>query len=286
MSKRVKRQANPENYLELGQILKAWREKKFSSSLALFKEHSFSFSYSTYASFENGHNIPSVPQLCELAAYYGEPAHDALLTWARVQMPTPELRGLFRSRNPNARREKQAPQPPNLDTVWVLNPADLAHLEKFPWFVENFRALCAAHPHGIPLENIARKDKTEKQLLRDCLQFWLDTGVMQIEKKQLRLVRPDIHIPNNDAGKRIRRAVMQETFQELMRKMGEEKSSVDIKFHFNAARAFTPPQAKRWQERLELMQEEYYALPFSQPDGEKAVVDQEIFSFLVLFAKR
>jgi hypothetical protein len=282
MAKRQKRDLKNKNYVELGQVLASWRTKSYSSSLALFREKQFSFSYSTYAGFELGQNIPSVAQVMELAAAFGESPHDALLTWARVQMPSPELKALFRSRKAGLKREKQVQSLPALDAVWVLNPRELEHVANYPWLTELFRNLCRLHPQELLWTRVDLHGFPQKKFIKTCLGLLVDNGYLRVSERGLSLMHPSIHIPNNSAGNKIRVNSLKGALSEITDKLEGGDPEKAILFQAHISRGFSEPQAKRWQERLEQLQDEFLALPYTEePDSE-----DKAHTVVVLFARR
>src|SRR6185312_12894890 len=154
-------------YLELGQMLEAWRRSQFRSALAMFKAAKFTFSYAAYADFERGVSLTSIEALLELAQYFKQPAGPAAMLWAKLQMPTRELQELFiferrKKPRPPAKTEAEGPAP-NFENTWVFGPRERALLTKAPWFWEVCMVLNSAFPEAVPISELPFPDAIDAE---------------------------------------------------------------------------------------------------------------------------
>jgi hypothetical protein len=283
MAKRMKRDLKNCSYLDLGKVLEFWREEKFSSSLAMFRDKEFTFSYSTYAAFESGQNIPTVSQVMELAKALGQDPADALIVWVQVQMPTPELKALFRARGLGTKREKLIVNPPAPDSLWTLNPRELEHVAKYPWLTEIFRRLTTNFPKAMPLADLNRSGLSLAKFKKTCIDPLLQSGFLVFEKEMLRLILPHVHIPQNDAGNGIRWSVVENSVAEMIAKLRAKDPNKDILFQAHSSRMLTQAQANRWHTRLEDLENEFLAIPFAEGEN---LAEIPPFTWISLFGRR
>lgn len=257
----------------LGELLEQWRDERYRSALALFKEAKLSFSYSVYADFERGVTLPSVEALLEIAKFFGKDPAEAILLWAQVQMPSPELKALFATRA-SSRVPHPSPSnvvaPPSLDNTWVFGPKEKPLLKKSPWLAEVLIALLNRFPEELPFSDVpAPKTVTAAALVKKVITPWITGGFVAATKTGIRLTHRHLYIPRTNDWDEIRVQNLRRALDAILKRANSELYNQDLCYFEVSHRQFTQEQAKQWIAQLRRMEKEYKSMPYvKNPSGE------------------
>ncbi len=256
-------------FLELGEILQKWREPEHRSALALFRDRKakFTFSYSSYADFERGATLPTPEILIELALFFKQDPSLALLTWAKVQMPSREYRQVFDNRG--ASRSDKAPDyaqmgtPPSFENTWVFGPAELKTLQKHPWLWDLCLILATRYTDEIPFSKmILPEGVTPEKLCSDHLRDWIDRNCIIASETGLKLHYRHIHLPRTSEWEQIRLSNLQRALQNLSENISQSILNEGLAYRELVHRSLTPEQAKRWSAELKKFEAAFKADPY------------------------
>ncbi|MCM2278649.1 MAG: hypothetical protein NDJ89_11300 [Oligoflexia bacterium] len=251
-------------YRELGIVLEKWRRGKFRSALALFKEAKFSFSYSTYADFERGVTLPSPVELVELARFFGETPHDALLSWARVQMPSRETKAIFSPVTGVLKKAKdfvpeaRSATAPNFENTWVFGDSERKLLLARPWLWEACQSLMSVYPDEAPFDEIPLPAGEDA---RAALATWISEGKIHASETGLKLARPHLYLPRAPEWEEVRRGNYERAFAQVLGGLSPEAAQKGEGFRGLSHRALTQAQLKAWVEELRRVEREFLADP-------------------------
>ncbi len=283
MSKR--NQGNP--FIEMGNLIRSWREEKYKSARAMFMDAKFSFSYSYYADFEKGAACPTPENLIELASHFKKEVYDAVILWSSVQMPTEDLRNLFQSRRKSrAERESISHKTEKFDfeNTWVFSEKDMEILIQTPWLWEVCIVLGMEHPEVVSINSVhLPQDVKPHELLDNYLKYWIEAGRIIVKNDKIKLALPHIYIPFNDKGKKVRENNTKRVGNELIKNITQEMIDTKKAYNLLGHRPLTPGQAKKWVSILQNMEanfkEEKYISSKEDPES-------KCYAISILFSPR
>lgn len=270
-------------YRELGFLIETWRSKHFRSALALFKEKKISFSYSNYSDYERGAKLPTLKELLELASLFEGDPSQACLLWAEVQMPTDELKKLFRraegahAEEPSAKKtEAPKKDQPHFENTWVFNPKDAEKLLQTPWLWELCLALGMNYPESVNLKNFTfPKGVTKDSLLKTYLKSWIENGYLELRGDQIQLTNRHLYLPANGPWGEVRTQNLKRAVSDLTQGQSLARELIH--------RSLTPKQAEKWSKKLDELKEEFKKEDYLTQPGS---VDENTYAFVMMLGKR
>ncbi len=250
-------------YRELGALLEGWRDGRYNSALALFKENKFSFSYTLYTEFEKGVTLPPVAALLELVAYFKQSPDKALLLWAKVQVPKPYQKVFEMPAIPEADQEREESHSPSFDNTWVFGHDELARLKISPWLWELLLAASVAYPLEVPLEELpCPSDVAIKDVLEGDLRSWIDHRFLLCSENGLRLRLPHIHIPKSEEWMEVRNGNTRRALDALLDATSYEAQAKGGAYRELIHRPLTQRQAQKWVTVLRNLENQFKAEPY------------------------
>jgi len=186
-------------YEELGHLIEKWRREKYRSGSALYRDVKLSFSYNSYVEFEGGSALPGIDQLLELADTLDQDPSEAVVVWARVQMPTEELKALFSPAaqdKPAPEEKRDATEAPAFEDTWVWGKPELEFIGKNPWFYEFCLKLVLAYPGEVTYAQLGLKDKAASDgFVHAYAKPWIEAGKIEATAKGMRIHFKHLYLP-------------------------------------------------------------------------------------------
>jgi hypothetical protein len=264
-------------YKELGDLLEGWRLKHARSALSFFNERGkkFDFSYSTYAEFESGVRLPTPANIVSLANELSEDPATALLTWARVQMPSPELKKIFITHRravdmtPAKPLDKTSPKEapahaPTFENTWVFGPLERQAFEKSPWLWDGVIQLCTEYPNAIDEAKLPRPPKGRAWAKE--LAAFVSSGRIRKTNHQYTLAHPHIHVPRNAEWHSVRDANFKLGLDNLLSQITFESVEAGTTHRELVSRALSIEQVRSFVTRIKEFEAEFKALPYSNQE--------------------
>lgn len=282
------------DHYELGELILSWRSEKFRSALALFKETKFSFSYYSYVDFEKGSLLPTVGQLLELAKFFKQDAKNAVLIWAKCQMPNAELKSVFelahtslsagqRPAEVKASEDEAATLPPMLENTWVFNEADRKLLLKWPTHWELCLKLALRFPRVVRFNELGFASQKEfENFCEKSLGPWMEQGRIVGNETGLRLALPHLHLPKSEPWHEVRNGNVQRAANALLENLTPNSLKEQTAYRGLLNRNLSPKLMKKWVTKLQKLEEEILAESYDADPTERL----KTCSLLMLFGER
>lgn len=274
-------------YEELGKIIVGWRKTRHRSALALYKEQKLSFSYSTYVDYERGVSLPRVEDLVEIALAFSQDASEAVRLWAMVQMPTPELREVFRiDRRLEKNRKAEAPKTreaqPDFETTWVFGPNDYQLFVANPWLWDVILLLCTTFPEELPYARLKGGKEVAKNL-NQTIRHWLDSGYVIASDTGIRLRLPNVYVPNTPDWFALRNQNIERALHGIFADLTEEKLRKKDAFRDSINCTLSPAQLELWVDKLRELGADFRASTESFP---ATLGTDNLYALVMVLGKR
>lgn len=269
---KAKQKVNEEPYLELGNLLQAWRKESHSSALSFYKENKISVSYSVYANFERGKILPPPAFIAEFAELLGKQPAEAMYLWARLQMPTPELAAIFDKTNaprlPAKAAAEDSVSPPELENTYVMGSVEMKLMLKYPFFWDLITAMTIVHPEEIRFDNLKLpRGMTKKKLLEEVLLVPITAEKIIVSDTGMKLATPHAHIPKTKEWDKVRASNMQGVVRDLFKY--DKKETCRKMIH----RTLTPQQHEYWLGELLRMSDDFKQDTYINVNSESYVLN-------------
>ncbi len=300
-------------YLEMGKLLKSWRQNQFSASaVKLCDTAGFSFPYRVYSAFERGEQLPSTDTLFEIASYYWKETTElnknmgiALKTWTWAQLSNSlknrlklqsieNLPSLLAQLTPTYDAEETTETeidsnsipPAEFDNTWVYSASERNLFVKNPWLLDILVRMAATFPDELSFVELGidkwLASDAQKTLLAQ-IQTWVKEERMVESKTGIRLTLPHIHIPKTEAWDDLRKHIVQTGVEVLLPQITPESVKKKNSHRTNYTRVLTEEQKKDWVKKLAKMEMDYAHTPYL---GKKDPTPKKPYMMLVLFASR
>jgi len=284
-------QKNTKNreYIEFGNKLREWRTKKFTSSLALFKATEFSFSYGIYNSFERGETIPNPAQLIEIVTFFVINQIDAMMFWAGTQMPTEELKNVFKGilKTRDKKPKLTADVAPSIDSTWVFGPPEKKLLEKNPWLLEICSLLCTEHPKEIPLNELpCPKGVTPSMLEKKYLHSWIQDGHIIKTKNGVRTRLPHVYLPKTEYWDEIRKNNVKRGIENVLNTTPFDYLTNHKTIRILLNRPVTNEQVNSWVTRLSEIEPDFMNEPYIEQPDAHGTQNAQNYGLYIVFGPR
>ncbi len=255
-------------YLEFGLCLQKWREARFRSALEFFREKDvpIQLSYRSYVDFEKGVALPAPEVVVQLARYFQQDPKPAVFLWAKVQMPTPELRAAFDMTTAQAqgvpfeRRKadrKESSENPNFENTWVFGLAELKVLTRTPWLWDLCSVLVTHFPNEVKFSSLKFPDEvTAQELCKKLIKDWIENGYIEATKTGLKINYQHLQIPKTEAWNQVRRENAQRAFHDVQDQTTQAQWDAQTAYRTLIHRSMTQEQAKRWVAEIKRLEAE------------------------------
>ncbi|HRK03429.1 MAG TPA: hypothetical protein PLH57_12270 [Oligoflexia bacterium] len=273
-------------YQELGELLFRTRVEKYRSALAMHREGKFSFSYAAYADFERGAALPSPAALLELCTFLTLDEKVAFATWARVQMPTEDLKALFSPetflrdrRSQQGRRDSEKNNPAlvlatdprmhqeEFENTWVFGIPERDAILKEPRLMEMFIHLSIIHPRAVKLEDMGFRTSKDKQIfIERHLRRWIDEKRIEVTERGVRLMAPFIYMPRNEVFDQVRQTIVTRALEKTLPELTVHNINNRLAHRSTVNRYVSPKQREFMMEKLAGIEREFSRLPYTKPD--------------------
>lgn len=275
-------------YLELGTTLQIWRSEQYRTAQKFHEAAKLSFSYSAYAAIERGATLPSPEALEEITKALGEDLGEALLVWARVQMPTQRMKDVFSKDRLRAQKSDDAkpkklnqPDAPSFENTWVFGPADRELFLEHPWLWGVCQLMSVAYPGEVPYSDFRLPQGMDHKRLAKHLKPWIQSGHIVASNTGLKIAAPFIYLPKSKDWMVIRTNNLKIAFDDLIAAGNFEEVQAGRAHRGLIHRPLTLDQATRWIERLGELEAEFKAEPYPKKD-----IEQQTHALVLLFGTR
>lgn len=287
----------PQPYELFGSFLQELRAQKFRSGLAFYKSKEFKFSYSMYADYERGAQLPGVPVVLEIAKALDIPEKTILLKWLQVQVPEnlrPEFtEGAIDSLLPKQTVAKTPTEPPrksiepsNFENTWVLNQNDKDRMLKHPWLWNFITLLAVNYPNAVAWEHLGVKNKSERsKFIEQYIDRWIEDGHVIVNEQGLRLNQPYCHInQTSPEWMGVRKNNFKIAAEGLLENLTPDAIAANEAHRVVLNRSFSPDQLQKWVLRIKELEKEFFKAPAIESN--KNTTRTETHTVLLAIGKR